>query len=440
MTSTLRFLHKGVLIVALSLIVNNLSLMGQDNEAEARRLYRIGTVAVADNDFEIAARNFKRAAELAPRNGQIRLSLAIVQNKLGQIGDARESVKAALTLGLDGKDRDQAEQLEAELDYKIEKRGGTGSEIAAILSNLSSTGSVDGASGNCKVTYTYSNPRVSGCDISYSYKKVFNGACFSDSEIQDVRFSLSNSVRVSIEELAGFWGNTAGRYTVNGVTNVVVRTIVPATVVARNTQNGTSKQYQDGELYFVFGSQSEGQRMMNLLQSYSKICKGSQSEEISRQASEAQRQAEAKAEQIRRKKAALAPFVGNWAFSEIKDSSDDVCSYRDMAFQRVFLSENGVELSGVVDISGSYFAGHRWILLNAPKCGNTYQNKFTKKGTWRVWFDEAANRVRISVQLTCRGDGCDEEKASYTGILKMVNGKMVRVIDDKDIETTFQRQ
>jgi tetratricopeptide (TPR) repeat protein len=97
-------------------------LYGQDDEAEARRLYAVGKVALKDNNLDIAARNFERAAALAPKNALIRLNLAIVQNKLDKVSDASQNLEQALAIGLDGDSRTQAEELQAELEYKRQKQ------------------------------------------------------------------------------------------------------------------------------------------------------------------------------------------------------------------------------------------------------------------------------------------------------------------------------
>ena len=54
-----------VLTMMLGLAASALPLNGQDDEAEARRLYAAGKAAFKDNDFEIAAQDFERAANLA---------------------------------------------------------------------------------------------------------------------------------------------------------------------------------------------------------------------------------------------------------------------------------------------------------------------------------------------------------------------------------------
>jgi hypothetical protein len=123
MNSRSRFVHQCVVLATtLGLAASIAPVNAQDDDAEARRLYAVATTALGNNDFEVAARNFERAANLAPNNAAIRLNLAMVQNKLERIKEAGENLKRALAIGLEGdKNRSLAEDLQAELDYKAEK-------------------------------------------------------------------------------------------------------------------------------------------------------------------------------------------------------------------------------------------------------------------------------------------------------------------------------
>jgi len=122
MNSRLRIAQRCLVLgMALTLAAIILPLNAQDDEAQARRFYAAGNAALQDNDFDIAARNFERAAALAPKNALIRLKLAAVQSQLGNVGDATTNLKIAIDLGLEGDYLAQARNLQGELDYKAEK-------------------------------------------------------------------------------------------------------------------------------------------------------------------------------------------------------------------------------------------------------------------------------------------------------------------------------
>jgi hypothetical protein len=136
-----------VLTMALGLAASILPLYGQDNDAEAARFNAAGKAALKDNDFDIAARNFERAATLAPNNALIRLNLATVQNKLGNVTDARANVKRALDIGLDGAALTHAQDLQGELDYKAEKIDDASNKLSPFTGAWTSAGGREFALG-----------------------------------------------------------------------------------------------------------------------------------------------------------------------------------------------------------------------------------------------------------------------------------------------------
>jgi tetratricopeptide (TPR) repeat protein len=87
--------------------------LSQSDEAEARRHYKAGVVALENNDLSVAADEFREALKFAPSKALVHYNLAIVLSKQNNPADGLTSVKKAIQLGLPEKEADEAEDLEA---------------------------------------------------------------------------------------------------------------------------------------------------------------------------------------------------------------------------------------------------------------------------------------------------------------------------------------
>jgi hypothetical protein len=89
---------------------------------EAQAHFRVAQEALRNADLPTAEDELKKAADLAPRNAQIFYSLAVAQSKRDESQQAMENLKLALRLGLPAHFKQPAEDLRAELTYKLEKK------------------------------------------------------------------------------------------------------------------------------------------------------------------------------------------------------------------------------------------------------------------------------------------------------------------------------
>jgi len=96
-----------------------LSVSAQDNEAA--RHYKVGLVALENNDFRVAAEEFGEAVRLAPNNGLAHYNLAIVLSKQDRPQEALKSIEKAIDLGLPSREKDTAEDLVARLTYAAKR-------------------------------------------------------------------------------------------------------------------------------------------------------------------------------------------------------------------------------------------------------------------------------------------------------------------------------
>jgi len=94
----------------------------QADDAEAKKHYRVGLVALENNDLSVAADEFRQASRLAPNNALIDYYLAVVFSKQGKPSDGLEILRKAITLGLPEKEAAAAEDLEAKLTYDLKRR------------------------------------------------------------------------------------------------------------------------------------------------------------------------------------------------------------------------------------------------------------------------------------------------------------------------------
>lgn len=114
------FLPYGVLIVALTMVCAG--DLRADNDAETAKFkYKVALKAIENGDWPVAEQNLREAARLAPDNALIWYNLAIVESKSNdKIREALDSLHKAISLGLSGKVKDQADDLLVDLTYKAE--------------------------------------------------------------------------------------------------------------------------------------------------------------------------------------------------------------------------------------------------------------------------------------------------------------------------------
>jgi len=97
-------------------------LSAQTDDVEAKKHYRVGIVALENNDLSIAADQFRQALKLAPNNALIYFQLAIICSKQDDPIDGLSNLKKARERGLPEKEASAAEELEAKLTYALEER------------------------------------------------------------------------------------------------------------------------------------------------------------------------------------------------------------------------------------------------------------------------------------------------------------------------------
>jgi len=93
----------------------------QNPSLEAQQHYKVATVALKNNDLEVAAEELNQAAKASPGNALILFSLATVQSKLERVEVAMENLKRAKQFGLPPEQREAAEELEINLTYQMKK-------------------------------------------------------------------------------------------------------------------------------------------------------------------------------------------------------------------------------------------------------------------------------------------------------------------------------
>jgi tetratricopeptide (TPR) repeat protein len=82
----------------------------------------VALVALKNNDLEVAADELKQAADLAPNNALVLYNLAVVQSKQGDAQAGLKNLQRALAIGLPKKEKEAAENLEADLTYAAKKQ------------------------------------------------------------------------------------------------------------------------------------------------------------------------------------------------------------------------------------------------------------------------------------------------------------------------------
>jgi hypothetical protein len=78
-------------------------------------------IALKNHDLAVAEAEFTKASELAPDNALVQYNLAIVESQSGHTEEAMTHLKRAEKLGLSGDTANHAENLDAELDYRLQK-------------------------------------------------------------------------------------------------------------------------------------------------------------------------------------------------------------------------------------------------------------------------------------------------------------------------------
>jgi hypothetical protein len=89
-------------------------------EAEARRHYKVALVALQNNDLAMAKDELTKAVELSPRNALIYFNLAVVASKQSDIQAADANLSKAEQLRIPANLKEQAEDLRADIDYKLQ--------------------------------------------------------------------------------------------------------------------------------------------------------------------------------------------------------------------------------------------------------------------------------------------------------------------------------
>jgi tetratricopeptide (TPR) repeat protein len=106
----------------IGLTLTSSSITAQTDAAEARRHYKVGLVALENNDLVVAAEEFREAVTLAPRDALMNYNLAVVLSKQDKPEEALTSLRTAMKLDLPAKEAGEAEDLEAKLTYALKRR------------------------------------------------------------------------------------------------------------------------------------------------------------------------------------------------------------------------------------------------------------------------------------------------------------------------------
>lgn len=93
-----------------------------DSDAEKARLrYKVAVAALSAGDVATAEAELEEASRLAPTNALIHYNLAVVEVRRRKYLEAKAAVTTALQLGLTGGDKDEAENLLAQIIYETDK-------------------------------------------------------------------------------------------------------------------------------------------------------------------------------------------------------------------------------------------------------------------------------------------------------------------------------
>jgi hypothetical protein len=98
---------------------NNGQQSSQEKEAQAH--YRVALVALKNNDLTTAEDELRQATQLVPKNALVLYRLAVVQSKRDESSDAMSNLQSAMRLGLPADVKGPADDLQAELTYKLNK-------------------------------------------------------------------------------------------------------------------------------------------------------------------------------------------------------------------------------------------------------------------------------------------------------------------------------
>jgi hypothetical protein len=124
-TAIEKSIQLAVAALALFIVMGSGSLRAQAFPDEALRHLDRGQAAVemakTDADFQDAAREFQKAADMAPNWPVPYYNLAVIQNKLEQFDEAAKNFRRYLQLSPDAPDAAQVRSLINKLEYRKEK-------------------------------------------------------------------------------------------------------------------------------------------------------------------------------------------------------------------------------------------------------------------------------------------------------------------------------
>jgi tetratricopeptide (TPR) repeat protein len=83
--------------------------------------YKVGLVALKNNDTDTAIREFTEAHRLAPQNADVLYNLALLESQRGNTQAALDFLRRALAAGLPPEARQEAEDLEVNLTYNAKR-------------------------------------------------------------------------------------------------------------------------------------------------------------------------------------------------------------------------------------------------------------------------------------------------------------------------------
>ncbi len=89
------------------------------SELEARKHYRIALVAIQNNDLPTAEGELAKAVELSTKNVLMLYTLAMVESKRNNLNAADSNLAKAEKLGIPAAQKEAAENLRADIDYKL---------------------------------------------------------------------------------------------------------------------------------------------------------------------------------------------------------------------------------------------------------------------------------------------------------------------------------
>jgi len=377
---------------------------------EAKRLYKVGEAALAGNDLDIAARNFRKAAELAPHNAVVRLNLAIVQNRLGHVGEARVNAETALKSGnLDVSLKEQAEKLLADLEYKSQKKQGLASKLASLFSDSSVSTRREWNGGSCRDESHYWGGQLFGCTLSVNELITLKDGCTSPPVVRTYHFPLDQVLGYEVHEIRGTFKG-GDEFVATGGIGLSIRLKADARVESKDRSTGETDSYSTRSKQMRFADATAAEHARDLMESYAKVCRGTEAEEKREQEAQESKVAARVAQHER----ILKEYLGTW--SSVRDRKEvpvGACYLSERLSRTVALSasrmKNGV-LYGTAQESlfGDSHTRSRGFLSTEtcdmiwpPSGKHIYLKKIQSEV--RVWVD-SEDTVRMTTTNTCSGD------------------------------------